>query len=216
MPPSEARPSRLAPSIAHGAFRAEETAPGRYRPRTMFEKRRQSLRIAVECKTHSRRGAEPFSARRGLPMASVRSSTWLRISPGAFRRTFSTSALQAQFVPLSGAKRTRGTALRPCPLRPMRSAMKFRDEMVIRRVPNALSRAFEHEVAVILPTASAVRVLNEVGGRIWALADGRTFAEILEVLVNEYDVERTQLRVDAESFLAQLQERGLLESPSSP
>jgi len=88
--------------------------------------------------------------------------------------------------------------------------------MVIRRVPNALSRAFEHEVAVILPTASAVRVLNEVGGRIWALADGRTFAEILEVLVNEYDVERTQLRVDAESFLAQLQERGLLESPSSP
>jgi hypothetical protein len=94
--------------------------------------------------------------------------------------------------------------------------MKYSDETVIRRAPTALSRAFDHEVAVILPTASAVRVLNEVGARIWALADGRTVAEILDVLVNEYDVERTQLRVDAEAFLAELQGRGLLEAPPGP
>jgi len=92
--------------------------------------------------------------------------------------------------------------------------MKFSDETVIRRAPTALSREFEHEVALILPSASAVRVLNEVGGRIWALADGRTFAEILDVLVNEYEVERIQLQADAEMFLSQLCERGLLESPS--
>jgi hypothetical protein len=94
--------------------------------------------------------------------------------------------------------------------------MKFSDETVIRRAPTALSRAFDHEVAVILPTASAVRVLNEIGARIWALADGRTFAEILEILVNEYDVERIQLRVDAEAFLSELQSRGLLEAPLAP
>ena len=94
--------------------------------------------------------------------------------------------------------------------------MKYSDETVIRRAPTALSRAFDHEVAVILPTASAVRVLNELGARIWALADGRTVAEILDVLVNEYDVERTQLRVDAEGFLAELQGRGLLEAPPRP
>jgi len=87
---------------------------------------------------------------------------------------------------------------------------------MIRRAHTALSREFDHEVAVILPTASAVRVLNEVGARIWALADGRTFGEILAVLVNEYDVERTQLRVDAEAFLSDLQARGLLESPAEP
>lgn len=90
--------------------------------------------------------------------------------------------------------------------------MTFNDEMVIRRAPTALSRAFEHEVAIILPTVSAVRVLNEVGARIWALADGRTFGEILDVLVNEYDVERNQLRSDAEAFLIELQGRGLLEA----
>jgi len=94
--------------------------------------------------------------------------------------------------------------------------MKFSDETVIRRAPTALSRAFEHEVAVILPTASAVRVLNEVGARIWALADGRTLAQILDIVVNEYEVERTQLRVDAEAFLSELQGRGLLEPPPGP
>ena len=94
--------------------------------------------------------------------------------------------------------------------------MKFNDETVIRRASTALSRAFEHEVAVILPSASAVRVLNEVGARIWALADGRTLEQILDVLVNEYDVERTQLRVDAEAFLSELQVRGLLESVPGP
>lgn len=88
--------------------------------------------------------------------------------------------------------------------------MKLSDETVIRRAPAALSREFDHELAIILPTASAVRVLNEVGARIWSLADGRTLTEILDVLVNEYDVERTQLRVDAEAFLSELQSRGLL------
>ena len=94
--------------------------------------------------------------------------------------------------------------------------MKFSDETVIRRAPTALSRVFDHEVAVILPTASAVRVLNEVAGRIWVLADGRTFGEIIEILVNEYEVERHQLRMDAETFLSELQGRGLLENPLGP
>jgi len=94
--------------------------------------------------------------------------------------------------------------------------MQFSDETMIRRASTALSREFDHEVAVILPTASAVRVLNEVGGRIWALADGRTLAEILDILVNEFEVERTQLRVDVEIFLSELQTRGLLERPSGP
>ena len=97
----------------------------------------------------------------------------------------------------------------------MNLAMKFSDDTVIRRSPTALSRAFEHEVAVILPSASAVRVLNEVGARIWALADGRTFAAIVDVLLNEYQVERTHLRADVETFLAGLQDRGLLVEPSS-
>lgn len=89
--------------------------------------------------------------------------------------------------------------------------LQFSDQTIIRRTASALWRTFEHETAVILPTASAVRVLNEVGARVWELADGRTFAEIVNTLVNEYDVERTQLELDAQAFLSELHSRGLLE-----
>jgi hypothetical protein len=91
---------------------------------------------------------------------------------------------------------------------------KITDETIVRRTASALWRPFEQETAVILPTASAVRVLNEVGARVWELADGRTFGEIIDTLMNEYDVERIQLRLDAEAFLTELHSRGLLEEPS--
>jgi GeoRSP system PqqD family protein len=87
----------------------------------------------------------------------------------------------------------------------------FNDETIIRRTPAALWRAFDDETAVILPTASAVRVLNEVGARLWELADGRTFADIIDTLLNEYDVERIQLQQDVRAFLTELHGRGLLE-----
>jgi Coenzyme PQQ synthesis protein D (PqqD) len=90
---------------------------------------------------------------------------------------------------------------------------QFTDETIVRRTASALWRPFDHETAVILPSASAVRVLNEVGARVWELADGRTFAEIIDILVNEYEVERTQLRLDAEAFLSELHSRCLLEAP---
>jgi hypothetical protein len=88
------------------------------------------------------------------------------------------------------------------------------DKTIIRRTASALWRPFDQETAVILPTASAVRVLNEVGARVWELADGRTFGEIIDTLVNEYDVERIQLQLDAETFLSELHSRGLLEAPA--
>jgi len=90
---------------------------------------------------------------------------------------------------------------------------KITNETIVRRTVSALWRQFEQETAIILPTASAVRVLNEVGARLWELADGRTFGEIIDTLVNEYDVERTQLQLDAEAFLGELHRRGLLEEP---
>jgi len=86
-------------------------------------------------------------------------------------------------------------------------------ETIIRRTASALWRPFDAETAVILPTASAVRVLNDVGARVWQLADGRTFAEIIDSLLNEYEVDRTQLEADAEVFLSELYNRGLLEEP---
>lgn len=91
--------------------------------------------------------------------------------------------------------------------------LQFTDDTIVRRTASALWRPFDHETAVILPTASAVRVLNEVGARLWELADGRTFGAIIDALVNEYDVERIRLQLDAVAFLSELHGRGLLEEP---
>jgi GeoRSP system PqqD family protein len=81
----------------------------------------------------------------------------------------------------------------------------------VRRNPAALWRDFEHEAAVILPSATAVRTLNEVGARCWQLADGRTVGEIVDVLLGEFDVERDQLEKDVRRFFSELDARGLLD-----
>jgi Coenzyme PQQ synthesis protein D (PqqD) len=83
----------------------------------------------------------------------------------------------------------------------------------VLRNPNAVWRTFEQETAIILPESSSIRTVNEVGARCWDLADGRTFGEIVEVLLNEFEVPRNQLEVDLRDFLAALDERHLLERP---
>lgn len=80
----------------------------------------------------------------------------------------------------------------------------------IRRTPEAVWRTFGQETAVILPEASAVRTLNEVGTRVWELADGRTLGELLEILLKEFDVPRYTLEADVRAFLIELEARNLL------
>ena len=54
--------------------------------------------------------------------------------------------------------------------------------------------------------------LDEVGGRIWSLAsERRSIAEIVEVLSNEYEVERAQLEHDVAEVLRSLKTKGLIE-----
>src|SRR5882672_6191583 len=83
--------------------------------------------------------------------------------------------------------------------------------VVIRRSSRAIWRAFDTETAIIDPQATALRTIQGVGSRFWELADGRTLGEILEILLNEYDVDRIQLETDIGVFLSELQTRGLLD-----
>ena len=54
--------------------------------------------------------------------------------------------------------------------------------------------------------------LDEVGTRIWSLLnEGRNSAEMVEVLLGEYDVERDVLERDVLELLASLLEAGLVE-----
>lgn len=61
------------------------------------------------------------------------------------------------------------------------------------------------EAVLVIPAEGKVKVLNDVGARIWTLADGsRTVADIVGVICQEYDVQPDQAQDDAIQFLADL------------
>lgn len=84
-------------------------------------------------------------------------------------------------------------------------------ESRIARSQRAVWRSFGSEVAIIVPGTSSVRTLNRVGGRVWELADGRPLSSILDQLVNEFEVDRTELERDVKAFLVDLGDRKLIE-----
>jgi len=67
---------------------------------------------------------------------------------------------------------------------------------------------------VILDLASGTYFgLDAVGARIWQLmGEGKTLAEICEVMLAEYDVESQRLEADVLSLAVELLERGLVAS----
>jgi hypothetical protein len=76
-------------------------------------------------------------------------------------------------------------------------------------VPNSAvaGRIVEGEAVLVLPQQGQVEVLNEVGARIWALADGtRTLRQIAAALCDEFDVDQAQAEADVLDFMAQLAE----------
>ena len=72
-------------------------------------------------------------------------------------------------------------------------------------------RFLEHEAVVVLPEKGEVKVLNEVGAQIWALADGtRSVREIIEALCTEFEAAPAVIEADTLKFLAELQQKGLI------
>jgi coenzyme PQQ biosynthesis protein PqqD len=72
-------------------------------------------------------------------------------------------------------------------------------------------RHLEHEAVVVLPDQGEVKVLNEVGAQIWALADGsRSVRDIITALCAEFEAPSAVIEADTLKFLAQLQQKGLI------
>lgn len=82
------------------------------------------------------------------------------------------------------------------------------------------ARALGGETIIMSAKDSTLFTLNEVGSAIWNAADGRTpLEQVAERLSQEYDVDPATALRDAEEFLGQLAEHGILtvsEQPLSP
>lgn len=77
--------------------------------------------------------------------------------------------------------------------------------------PRTASRLVAGEAVIVLPEEGTVKVLNEVGSRIWELADGtRAVHEIVDTIYEEYDVDREQAREEVVAFIGEMVEGELL------
>ncbi len=87
-------------------------------------------------------------------------------------------------------------------------------------VASVVGRVLDQEAVLVLPEKGQVKVLNEVGARIWSLVDGqRTIRQIVEAVCAEYSVDFITAEMDTRRFLEQLVERGaltLVHPPSTP
>lgn len=82
---------------------------------------------------------------------------------------------------------------------------------------NVIGCVADEEAVLILPEQGKVQVLNEVGARIWSLADGtRTVREIAAAICAEYDVNPAQAEADTLAFVTELAERGIVSLAEKP
>ncbi len=71
--------------------------------------------------------------------------------------------------------------------------------------PQTAGRVIDGEAVLILSDSAEINVLNPVGSRIFELVDGDTSLEqIVETIVQEYNVERADAERDALSFIKEL------------
>jgi len=77
--------------------------------------------------------------------------------------------------------------------------------------PEIVARVLENEAVLVLPLRGQIKVLNELGARIWTLIDGvRSTGEIITTLCQEYDTTLETATSDTSEFLTQLAERGMI------
>ena len=85
------------------------------------------------------------------------------------------------------------------------------DEAILQRADDVRFRAVDDETVVIRQEAAEALVLNEVAGRILELVDGRnTVRDVVDRLLEEYEVSPASLTEDVHTYLRELLEAGVV------
>lgn len=86
--------------------------------------------------------------------------------------------------------------------------MKLKENLVLREIAGSWIIVPVGEMVVEF---NGLMNLSESGALLWKkLADGSSEDELVDVLLNEYNVDRETAKADVEEFISQLQEKGLL------
>ncbi|MBW3643995.1 MAG: PqqD family protein [Actinobacteria bacterium] len=74
-------------------------------------------------------------------------------------------------------------------------------------------REVDGQVVVLDRAGSVYLAVNAAGAALWpAIVEGATRSQLVQVLLDTFDVERARAERDVDVFVASLAERGLLES----
>ncbi len=77
--------------------------------------------------------------------------------------------------------------------------------------PRTASRVIDGEAVIVVCDEDLVKILNNVGSRIWELADGsKTVREISKLICSEYEVDGEQAEQDTVEFVEELIESGMM------
>ena len=86
-------------------------------------------------------------------------------------------------------------------------------------IPHAqvAAQIVDDEAVIVLADAGEVNVFDPVGTRIWELIDGsRTIQQIIDVVVDEFEVTPEQAQVDVVEFLETLAREKMIVFEESP
>jgi hypothetical protein len=90
-------------------------------------------------------------------------------------------------------------------------------EKVYRRNPDIVYREIAGEF-ILVPIhhrageVDSIYVLNETGAKVWEQVDGfRTLDDIIDLLVDEFDVDRITLKADLKVYIDEMVVSGALE-----
>jgi acetolactate synthase small subunit len=85
---------------------------------------------------------------------------------------------------------------------------------LVRKVKAQASRNLNGESLVVLTERRQLHRLNTVGTRVWEICDERRVADIVDVIVSEFEVESAAAQSDVCEFLQHLHELGAVEIES--
>ena len=90
------------------------------------------------------------------------------------------------------------------------------ESALLRQSERTACRIIDGKAVVITIDQNQLHVLNAVGTRVWELADGRSFEQVVAGIVREFEVEPERARVDVRSFVEQLLAIGALRLQATP
>ena len=89
------------------------------------------------------------------------------------------------------------------------------DDVVGRTIESQPDKRLE--AVLVLPSRGRINVLNEIGARIWSLADGtRTVKEVAAAVCSDYEIDQATAEKDALEFLEILLDRGVIRLSENP